>query len=132
MRVTALALIFLLSGSAQAAFAAKADDNHAQPSEAAAWQQVAASIPLGSKIKVQTNEGRRYSGTLMAVDGNALMVKRNTRRPEPALTVPFTDVAKLERDQPGGGTHIAKAIGVGLAAGAGVFFSLILIALQMD
>ena len=107
-------------------------DAAAQPDEAAAWHQVASSISLGSKVKVQTTEGRRFSGTLMRVDGSALMLKRNTRRPEPAISVAFTDIAKLERDQPGGGTQIAKAIGVGLAAGAGVFFSLILIALQMD
>ena len=105
---------------------------HAQELEATAWRQVAETIPLGSKVKVQTAEGRRLSGTLMRVDGNAIMLKRNTRRPEPALTVPFTEMAKLERDQGNGGMHVAKAVGVGLAAGAGVFFSLILIALQMD
>lgn len=100
--------------------------------EAMAWQRVAESLPLGSKVKVQTTEGKRLKGTLMRVDGGGIMLKRNTRIPEPAVTVSFNDVAKLERDEPGGGMHIAKAIGVGLAAGAGVFFSLVLIALQMD
>lgn len=105
---------------------------NAQEIEATAWRQVAETIPLGSKVKVQTVEGRRLKGTLMRVDGTSVMLKRNTRMPEPALTVAFTDIAKLERDEPGGGMHIAKAIGVGLAAGAGVFFSLVLIALQLD
>jgi hypothetical protein len=107
-------------------------DAFAQPEEAAAWRQVADAIPLGSKVKVQIADGRRVSGTLMRVDGSGVMVKRNTRRLEPALTVAFTEISKLERDQPGGGAHIAKAIGVGIAAGAGVFFSLVLIALQLD
>lgn len=100
--------------------------------EALAWQKVAEAIPLGSKVKVQTAEGKRLSGTLMRVDGSAIMLKRNTRRPEPAVTIAFADIGKLERDQGNGGSNIAKAIGIGLAAGAGVFFSLILIALQMD
>jgi hypothetical protein len=125
MRLIALGLIVSI-------FTLGVAEAHAQDVEATAWRQVAEAIPLGSKIKVQTVEGKRLNGTLMRVDGNALMLKRNTRRPEPALTLPFNEIAKLERDQPGGGAHIAKAIGVGLAAGAGVFFSLILIALQMD
>jgi hypothetical protein len=125
MRTTALFLIVSI-------FALNLPSAHAQPGESTAWQKVAEAIPLGSKVKVQTSEGRRLNGTLMRVDGDALMLKRNTRRPEPALTVAFTDIAKLERDQGNGGTQIAKAIGIGLAAGAGVFFSLILIALQMD
>ena len=133
MRITALALIFVLTGTAQAALAANADHGmQVQQEEAAAWRKVAETIELGSKVKVQTTDGKRISGTLMRVDGSAIMLKRNTRRPEPAMTVPFTDMEKLERDKPGGGTHIARAIGVGLAVGAGVFFSLVLIALQLD
>lgn len=125
MKTIALALI-------ASVFAIGTPVAHAQEVEATAWRQVAETIPLGSKVKVQTAQGRRLNGTLMRVDGNAIMIKRNTRRPEPALTVAFNEMAKLERDQGNGGMHVAKAIGVGLAAGAGVFFSLILIALQMD
>jgi hypothetical protein len=125
MRTTALILIVEI-------FAIGLSSAHAQELEATAWHQVAAAIPLGSKVKVQTAEGRRLNGTLMRVDGDAVILKRNTRRPEPAIAIAFTDIARLERDQGNGGTQIAKAIGIGLAAGAGVFFSLILIALQMD
>jgi hypothetical protein len=125
MRATAVALIASI-------FVLGVPTAHAQPSEATAWRQVAETIPLGSKVKVQIADGKRLNGTLMGVDATALMLKRNTRRPEPALMITFDEIAKLERDQPGGGVQIAKAIGVGLAAGAGVFFSLILIALQMD
>jgi hypothetical protein len=103
----------------------------AQQSEAAAWRQVAEAIPLGSKVKVQTLENKRISGTLMRVDGTALMVKRNTRRPEPAVTINFAEVGKIERDS-GGGVNIGKAIAIGVATGAGVILSLFLIALQLD
>jgi len=125
MRITAVALIVSL-------VSVGISDAWAQGQEAAAWQQVAQTIELGSKVKVQTTAGKRISGTLMRVDGSGILVKRNTRRPEPAITVAFTDVEKLERDKPGSGTQVAKAIGVGLAVGAGVFFSLVLIALQLD
>jgi hypothetical protein len=100
--------------------------------EADAWRKVAESIPLGSKVKVQTYEGKRINGTLMRVDGSQILVKRNTRRPEPAVAVMFDDVSKLERDQNGGGSNLAKAAVIGLATGAGVIFSLFLIALQFD
>ena len=100
--------------------------------EATAWREVAHTIPLGTKVKVQTLDGQRISGTLMRVDGDGIMLKRNTRRPEPAKTVAFTDISKLERDKGGNGSNIAKAAGVGLAVGAGIFISMVLIALQLD
>lgn len=125
MRAIAIALITSI-------FSIGIPSAHAQPDEATAWRQVAEVIPLGSKVKVQTADGKRLTGTLMRVDGTAIMLKRNTRRPEPALTIAFTEIGRLERDQGTGSANVAKAIGVGLAAGAGVFFSLILIALQMD
>jgi hypothetical protein len=101
--------------------------------EAEAWRKVAETIPLGSKVKVQTYEGKRINGTLMRVDGNHILVKRNTRRPEPAITIVFDNVSKLERDQNGNGnSNLAKAAVIGLATGAGVLFSIFLIALQFD
>ena len=99
--------------------------------EADAWRKVADSIPLGSKVKVQTYEGKRINGTLMRVDGEQILVKRNTRRPEAAVAVTFDDLSKLERDQ-NGGSNLAKAAVIGLATGAGVILSLFLIALQFD
>ena len=104
----------------------------AQQSEATAWRQVAETIPLGSRVKVQTTDGRRMSGTLMRVDGNELMVKRNTRHPEPAVTVPFDRVSRLEKEQPGNGVNIGKAIAVSVATGAGIVLTMILFALQFD
>ena len=125
MRVVAIVLITSIFGLG-------VGNAYAQQDESTAWRKVAETIPLGSKVKVQIDYGKRVSGTLMRVDETSIMVKRNTRRPEPAVVVPFDEIGKLERDLGQGGTNIAKAIGIGLAAGAGVFFSLILIALQMD
>ena len=100
--------------------------------EADAWRKVAESIPLGSKVRIQTYEGKRFTGALMRVDGQEILVKKNTRRPEPAVSIMFDDISMLERDQKNGGVHIGKAIAVGLATGAGVILSLFLIALQFD
>ena len=83
-------------------------------------------------MKIQTLENKRISGVLMRVDGTSLMVKRNSRRPEPAVSIPFDDVAKIERENGSGGVNVSKAIGIGLAAGGGVILSLFLIALQFD
>jgi len=122
MRAIAIAVICsVLSAGATDVFA----------QEAAAWRQVAAGIPLGSKVKVQTLDGDRMTATLMGVDREGVVVKRNTRRPVAAVTIPFADVARLERDH-GNGVNVGKAIAIGLAAGAGVILGLFAIALQFD
>jgi hypothetical protein len=99
--------------------------------ESADWRKVAESIPLGSKVKVQMLDGDRISGILMRVDGDVVAVKRNTRLPEPAVAIPFDDVAKIERSKDGG-VNVAKAIAIGAAAGAGAIITLILFAMQLD
>jgi hypothetical protein len=99
--------------------------------EAVAWKEVANAIPLGSKVRIHTLDGERMSGTLMRVGADAVLLKKNTRRPVPAVAVPFADIARLERDR-GNGVNVGKAIAVGLAAGAGVVLSLFAIALQFD
>ena len=122
MRAIAIGVICsLLSVGAADAFA----------QEAAAWRGVAAGIALGSKVKIQTTTGSRLSGTLMSVGDLSVLVKKGTRRPEPAVSVPFADIARIERDH-GNNFNVGKAIAVGLAAGAGVVLSLFAIALQFD
>ena len=131
MRTIAIAIIAALLSTSNAFAQDLSAEARSAKVEADAWRKVADSIPLGSKIKIQTYEGKRINGTLMRVDGNQVLVKRNTRRPEPAVTVMFDDMSKLERDQ-NGGSNLAKAAVIGLATGAGVIFSLFLIALQFD
>lgn len=125
MRSTALALVVsVLAFGAEGAFA--------QHSEAAAWRQVAEAIPLGSRVKLQTLDGQRISGTLMRVDGQSVMVKRNTRRPEPAVSIGYDAISKIERDQPGNGVNIGKAVAISVATGAGIVLTMLLFALQFD
>jgi small nuclear ribonucleoprotein (snRNP)-like protein len=122
MKTTAIVLIVSL-------FTLGAGSAWAQ--ESADWRKVADAIELGSKVRVQTTDGRRLTGTLMRVDSKEMLVKRNTRRPEPAITVAFDDVAKLERHKDGG-FNVAKAIAIGVASGAGAMLTLILFAMQLD
>jgi hypothetical protein len=91
---------------------------------------VAQAVPLGSRVKVETTEGRRYSGTLMQVSDSAIVIKRATRLPEPAVTLTFEQLARLERDR--GGFSVAKALGIGLAAGAGAVAMLIVMAFALE
>jgi hypothetical protein len=100
--------------------------------EAAAFATLAAAIPLGSRIKLQTLDGRRLKGTLMSVSGDGIIVKRHTRTPEPALAIPFPSLAQLQLDSPGSRISVGKAIGIGLSAGVGAILTMFAIALQLD
>jgi small nuclear ribonucleoprotein (snRNP)-like protein len=99
--------------------------------EADAWRKVAETIPLGTKVKVQTFEGKRFSGILMRVDGNEVLVKRDTRRPEPAVALTYRDIAKIERAKDGG-SNVGKAIAVGIAAAGGAMLTIVLVALAYN
>jgi hypothetical protein len=99
--------------------------------EIKAAHQMATAIPLGSRVKVENRSGRRMTATLMAVTDEAIVVKRASRIPEPAVTVRFDELARLERSE-SGGFSVAKAIGVGLAAGAGAILTMFAIAMSLD
>ena len=131
MRLTGLTLIItLLFNIGPAALPAMAAAAKARQ-EATDWRRVANAIPLGSKVKVQTTNGDRVTGTLMRVDDTTVIVKKDTRRPEPATTIPLDQVARIERAKEGG-FSVAKAIAIGAGAGAAAMVTLILFALQFD
>ena len=86
MRITALALIvalFTLTG-------------HAFASQNVDWHSVGSAIPLGSKVKIQTLDGKRVGGTLVRVDSTSVQVKRNARRPEAATVIAFDRISDLQ------------------------------------
>jgi hypothetical protein len=99
--------------------------------EAAQWRKVADAIPLGTAIKVQRLDGSRVSGTLMRIDDTAVTVKRNTRMPEPPMSITYDQIANMERER-SGGMGWGKAIGMGIGAGAGAILTILVIALQLD
>ena len=99
--------------------------------EMKAVRAMAAAIPLGSRVKVQSRSGRRLTATLMAVTDEAIVVKREARVPEPAVTIRYDELARLERSE-SGGFSIVKGIGIGLAAGAGAILTMFAIAMSID
>jgi hypothetical protein len=99
--------------------------------EVAALKQMAAGIPLGTRVVVRTKEGRRLRATLMAVEVERIVIKRDSRVPEPAVEVAFADLARLERASKSGFSMV-KALGIGLAAGVGAILTLFAIAVSID
>lgn len=100
--------------------------------EIAALKRMAAAIPPGSRVTVHLASGRRLTATLMSVNDEGVVVKRHSRVPEPALAIRFDELARLQRDDRGGGFSLGKAVGVGLAAGAGAILTMFAIALSLD
>ena len=99
--------------------------------EAQTWRKVAEAIPLGTKVSVQTLDGRKVKGTLIRVDDTSSVVKKNSRIPEAPVPVTFEQTANIER-QNGGGMGWAKAIGFGVGAGAAAILTIMAIAFQLD
>ena len=99
--------------------------------EAKALRDMVAAIPLGSRVKAQMSDGKRVNGTIMSVTGDAVIIKKKTRLPEPAVTIPFAELARLEL-QTNEGMSIGKALGIGLAAGASAILTLFVFAVALD
>ena len=76
--------------------------------------------------------GHRISGTLMRAGDGAVLVKKHTRLPEPAVSIAFADLSRLERDRGNGGMNVAEALGIAVATGAGVVLTMFVIAMQLD
>ena len=91
--------------------------------EAKALKSMALAIPLGARVKAQTTRGTRVSGTLLSITDDAVIIKKRTRLPEPAVTVAFSDLSQLELVN-NEGMSPGKVIGIGLAAGAGAILTL--------
>lgn len=83
------------------------------------------SVPIGSALRLRTIEGQRARVVLMAVDPDAIVVQRRSRRPEPPYRVPFASVASAEIDK--GRSSLGAAIGIGVLAGAATFVTMLVI-----
>ena len=124
---TTLVLIFVLVtgqlGSAQTEVA--------PVDQARALRSLAGGIPLGSRVKMQVREGRRMTATLMQVTDDAIVVQRVARVPEAPVTVRFDQIVGLQREDKSGFT-VGKAVGIGLAAGAGAMLTLFAIMFSLS
>lgn len=86
----------------------------------------AAALPIGAAVKVTPRGERAFRAILMVADDTAIVVKPRTRlaRPERRLTYQELEFVELETRT---GRSVARNIAIGAAAGAGTFFSLLLI-----
>ena len=99
--------------------------------EMTALKEMAARIPPGTRVKAHTTAGRGITGTLMSATDAAVIIKKRTRLPEPAITIPFAELARLEIDKRDG-MSAGKIIGIGLSAGAGAILTLLAIFATLD
>lgn len=80
-------------------------------------------IPAGSRVRVERYDGTSLHGTLMKATADAAVVQQHTRIPEPPVEVPMTQIARVTLD--GTGMSTGRAVGIGVAAGAGVFLAIL-------
>lgn len=102
-------------------------------SESEAMGEFVRSIQAGSRIRLETVQGRTLRGTLVHATGDDVFVERNTRLPVPIEKVPLADIARITLDNPSSNSKLV-AIGAAIGAGAaiGVVWIIALIALSGD
>jgi len=88
----------------------------------------AAQLPVGRQVEVRLKSGEHFKGTFMGVEGDAVRVQPSTRIPVPPRLVSLGDLVQL-RLTSGNGGSVGKAIAIGAATGAAVFFGLLLVAI---
>jgi hypothetical protein len=96
------------------------------PNQRATMAEYVQQLPVGSRVRVERVEGGAIRGTLMKATGDAIVVQKNTRLPEPPIQIALSDVTRVTVE--GGGSSTAKAIGIGIAAGVGgvlAFFAIL-------
>jgi len=98
-------------------------------SDADAWRTVAQRMDVGRRITLRLQDGQRVHGTLINATSEEIVVQPRTRIPVVLQRVPYTAIQSLERDE-ARGIGAGKAVAIGVAAGAGAFFGLLLIALS--
>lgn len=81
----------------------------------------------GMTVKIVRAQGRPVRGTLMKATDDTVFLQPATRRPEPILEVPISNVLSVTPETRKGGNQIGRAIGAGAAAGAGAALAIFLV-----
>jgi hypothetical protein len=96
-----------------------------QTSRSGVIADYAQKLPAGSDVKVELTNGKSLEGTLMSATETSLVVQRNTRIPEPPVTITLADVARVTLET--AHSNPARSIAIGVASGAGAAVGAILI-----
>ena len=126
--LTTLVMVFVIAATPAVATGQK---EVTTTDRTAALKAMASDIPLGTRVRLQIREGRRLTATLMQVTAEGIVVQRVSRIPEPPVTVRFDELARFERQEKTG-FSVAKALGIGLAAGVGAILTLFAIVATID
>jgi len=125
MLCAALFMPACATGGAARAESAPAPPSTADPALMASYVE---QLPVGSRVRVHTTDGRKLSATLMKADDRAIVVQARTRIPEPPITVPLEQVVSVQLEANNGP---GRAIAIGAAAGAGAALGVFLVLLAI-
>ena len=90
------------------------------------WRSFAEQVDVGTELNVRLRDGQRFRAVLIGTQDSGVLLQPKTRVPVPVQVVPYDAIAALERRE-GGGVGAAKAAAIGVAAGVGAFFAMVLI-----
>jgi hypothetical protein len=84
------------------------------------WRSFAERVSIGTELDVRLEDGQRMRATLVGVREDAVLLQPKTRITVPVQAVPYDKIVRMEPRKRG---HSAgKALAIGAATGAGVFF----------
>jgi hypothetical protein len=81
----------------------------------------------GLPVRVGRTDGRTIRGTLMKATADTLVLQPRARVPEPPIEIALADIVSVTPESPSNGSSLGKAIGIGVAAGAGAVLGIFLI-----
>jgi len=94
----------------------------------AVFRQYVERLPLGSRVRVQTLDGVRWSATLLSADHERVVLQPRGRLTEPPRTIPIASLQLIEPESHAN-NHLAKAVAIGVVSGAAAFLTILLVAL---
>jgi hypothetical protein len=120
-RAWAITIIAALMFSAPAAAGERAPDPQRTGD---LWRTFVQRVPIGSVVKIRTQDGERLTAILFVVDEAGMIVKPKTRYAEPARRIAFERLDNVEVQRPG--VNYGKAAAIGAGVGASVLLLLFL------
>lgn len=104
-----------------------ADGSQQSAATRAAIAEYVQQLKPGLAVRVGRSDGRTIRGTLMKATADTLVLQPRARVPEPPVEIPLADVVSVTPESPSNGASLGKAIGIGVAAGAGAVLGIFLI-----
>ena len=112
--------------TATAGAVAVADGTQQSAATRAAVAEYVQQLKPGLAVRVGRTDGRTIRATLMKATADTLVLQPRTRLPEPPVEIPLSEVVSVTPET-SNGSNIGKAIGIGIAAGAGAVLGIFLI-----